>query len=269
MTSVSAALLASLAVLLWPSSRRSGKRAAAQILGGASVSGSDGAPAGPPRGDGPEGCGPGGASRTDVSPASVWRSDPAALYRARRARRRQGQAETVALDLLDAIAPALRAGLSPQRSFELAAQVGAGSMPEGYRPALGLDEPGETAADIWERWARQARSDDLAFVASAWRLSETVGAPLAEAVDRAASQLRSGLSRRRRLAAAIAGPRATVTVLTVLPLSGPVFGLACGLSPGAMYLSTGLATGSALLGGALILLGRWWCTRIVRAAGAS
>ncbi|MDN5791324.1 MAG: hypothetical protein L0H25_10710, partial [Micrococcales bacterium] len=206
---------------------------------------------------------------TGASPVYVWRSDPVALYRARRVRRRRGQAETAALDLLDAIAPALRAGLSPQRSFELAAQAGAGSMPGGYGPAPDLDGPGESAALIWERWARQARSADLAFVASAWRLSETAGAPLAEAVDRAASQLRSGLSRRRRLAAAIAGPRATVTVLTVLPMSGPLFGLACGLSPGAMYLSTRLATGSALLGAGLILLGRWWCTRIVRAAGAS
>ncbi len=115
----------------------------------------------------------------------------------------------------------------------------------------------------------ESGSADLAFVASAWRLSESTGAPLAEAVDRAAAQLRSGLSRRRRLAAAIAGPRATVTLLTALPLSGPLLGLACGLSPSALYLSSAPAAGSALIGAFLTVLGRWWCTRIVRAAGAS
>jgi tight adherence protein B len=113
--------------------------------------------------------------------------------------------------------------------------------------------------------AEQTGSSIVQEVAAAWGLSETTGCPLAEAVERAAAQLRSALATRRKVRAAVAGPQATVTVLTVLPLTGPLFGLACGVPPGELY---GNAIGLSCLGAGVVLIifGREWCRRLVRQA---
>jgi Flp pilus assembly protein TadB len=68
---------------------------------------------------------------------------------------------------------------------------------------------------------------------------------------------------------AVAGPRATVTVLTVLPLTGPAFGLACGIDPATLYLGSPIATAAAVAGLTLIAVGRLWCSRMIRRAVAS
>ncbi|MCU1538247.1 MAG: Type secretion system domain [Humibacillus sp.] len=124
-------------------------------------------------------------------------------------------------------------------------------------------------ADVWAQWARLTRSSDLAFVASAWSLSEHHGAPLAVAVERAAAGLREARARRRRVAVAVAGPRATVTVLTLLPLAGPAFGAACGIDPATLYLSSPLATAGAVTGVLLIVVGRLWCRAMIGRAVAA
>ena len=119
---------------------------------------------------------------------------------------------------------------------------------------------------VWGDWATRSASPELALVAAAWRLSETTGAPLASAVDRAVRGLLDARSRRSKVAVAVAGPRATVSVLTLLPLTGPLFGLACGIDPATLYLGSPIATLSVVLGIFLVWVGRVWCTRMVRRA---
>ena len=128
---------------------------------------------------------------------------------------------------------------------------------------------GEGLAPVWAEWARLTRAPEIAFVASAWALSEQHGAPLAVAVERGAAGLREARARQRRVQVAVAGPRATVTVLTVLPLTGPAFGLACGIDPVTLYLGSPVGAASATVGVALIVIGRLWCGRMVRRAVAS
>jgi Flp pilus assembly protein TadB len=123
-------------------------------------------------------------------------------------------------------------------------------------------------AAVWFDWARLTRAPEIAFVASAWALSERHGAPLAVAVERAAAALRESRARQRKVRVAVAGPRATVTVLTVLPLTGPAFGLACGIDPATLYLGSRIGALSAALGVGLIVLGRLWCRRMIRKAVA-
>ena len=65
---------------------------------------------------------------------------------------------------------------------------------------------------------------------------------------------------------AVAGPRASATVLTLLPLTGPLFGLACGIDPVMLYLWSPVAMVSVVLGVALVWAGRVWCARMIRAA---
>ncbi|NUR80283.1 MAG: hypothetical protein HOQ21_07545 [Dermatophilaceae bacterium] len=131
---------------------------------------------------------------------------------------------------------------------------------------LAAAERAEALSPVWAHWGARSGSAELALVGAAWQLSETTGAPLSFAVDRAVRGLLDARARRRKVAVAVAGPRATVTVLTVLPLTGPLFGLAVGIDPRALYLDSSLATGCVAAGLALVWAGRVWCTRMVRRA---
>lgn len=302
---VVAAVLLFVAVLLWPN-RPSARRRVARMLLDPGARGSDGGKgrgrgkgmrrtdgAGPVTGRS-EGA-PGGGWPSDLALAArtLWRADPVAVLRRWRARRRPETLLAAALSVLEGIEPAIRAGLTPADAVRISAgavgprpggAVASGAQTAGTqpRPLMVRARPDEVSrlatallegvsrgvplSDVWQRLAVRTGSTDLAFVASAWHLSESTGAPLAVAVERAAEGLRDGRSRRRRVAVAVAGPRATVTVLTLLPLTGPLFGLACGVGPGELYLSTPLATVSVLAGVVLIVAGRFWCTRLVRRA---
>ncbi|MEO7753288.1 MAG: type II secretion system F family protein [Terracoccus sp.] len=212
----------------------------------------------------------------------MWREDPVEAVRRWRAHRRPDGVVTGALSALEGIGPALRAGLTPADAVRIATAVDrpelldADGGPRDLRGSPGARalstalvdglSRGVPLSDVWQRIAVRADSPDLAFVAAAWHLSESTGAPLAVAVERAAEALRQGRSRQRRVAVAVAGPRATVTVLTMLPLAGPLFGLACGVGPGELYLSTPMATMSLVAGLVLIAAGRLWCRRLVRRA---
>lgn len=125
---------------------------------------------------------------------------------------------------------------------------------------------GGSVAAVWADYADRSGSRDLAFVAAAWRLSEDTGVPLALAVARAAAGLREARTRQRKVAVAVAGPRATVAVLTVLPLTGPLFGLACGVGPAELYGERPIGALSAVGGVLLMALGRFWCRRMIRRA---
>ncbi|WP_020145205.1 type II secretion system F family protein [Terracoccus sp. 273MFTsu3.1] len=131
---------------------------------------------------------------------------------------------------------------------------------------LDASDRAEPTSPVWAEWAARSASPELALVAAAWRLSETTGAPLASAVDRAVGGLLDARARRGKVAVAVAGPRATVTVLTLLPLTGPLFGLACGIDPATLYLGSPIATASVVAGLLLVWAGRVWCSRMVRRA---
>ncbi|EWT03694.1 hypothetical protein N865_09475 [Intrasporangium oryzae NRRL B-24470] len=125
---------------------------------------------------------------------------------------------------------------------------------------------GSSVAAVWADYADRTGSRELTFVAAAWRLSEDTGVPLAVAVERAAAGLREARTRQRKVAVAVAGPKATVAVLTVLPLTGPLFGLACGVGPAELYGGRPVATASATCGVLLMVVGRLWCRRMIRRA---
>ena len=279
-----AAVLLGVAVLLWP--RRASARSPIAGLRPVDVL--------------QAGSGPAPGARGDVDPdnatSSLWQQDPVDLYRQWRLRRRPGDLVDDVLDLLRGIGPALGAGLTPARAIELAATSTLGAervslarestRRQGRRGDRNRVDPSAARADIdrlvgalldasdraeptspvWAAWADRSASTELALVAAAWRLSETTGAPLASAVDRAVRGLLDARARRSKVAVAVAGPRATVTVLTLLPLTGPLFGLACGIDPATLYLGSPVATACAGLGLVLVWAGRVWCTRMVRRA---
>lgn len=234
---------------------------------------------------------PAGAEHEE--PPSLWQQDPVDLYRRWRLRRRPGELVDDVLDLLRGIAPGLESGLTPSRAIGLAATSTLGgdrvalargavgtrrrrtTAPDGSSvhdidllvgQLLHVTEQAQPVSPVWAEWAQRSASAELAFVAAAWRLSETTGAPLASAVGRAVRGLLDARARRGKVAVAVAGPRATVTVLTVLPLTAPLFGMACGIDPVTLYLGSPIATVSAASGIALGWAGRAWCRRMIRSA---
>ena len=124
---------------------------------------------------------------------------------------------------------------------------------------------GATLGPLWREAAESAGSTELLLLAQAWSLTEDMGAPLAQAVRTTAGLLEARIAHERALATAVAGAKATVNVLTVLPIGGPLVALLLGIGPGELYGVSRLTQGSLVLGLCLAGIGRWWVRRMVRA----
>jgi tight adherence protein B len=227
---LTAALLAAVACLLWPV-RGDGPRAASSRGGGG-----------------------------QRSPSSIFTAVGSAC---RPARRRSDDpwvadfAEVVAVGLdagLDLPAAALASARSPgvrARAPWLADRLGA-SAAEG----LGVTRVLETRADAGAGVGPQAQRD-LALLVAAWRLAEDVGAASSAVTASAATSIRERRVAADRTAVVVAGPRASMVLLSALPLAGPVAALFVGLPPNRLYDSTA-ARVLAGVGVVLTAAGWWW-----------
>ena len=186
------------------------------------------------------------------------------------------------LGLLEAIAPALDAGMAPAAALRIAAEARSGperterlqrtGRAERLDPLAAMASDmasaaadGATLGPLWREAAESADSEELLLLAQAWSLTEDMGAPLAHAVRTTAGLLEARIVHERRLAAAVAGAKATVNVLTVLPLGGPLLALTLGIGPSELYGGSRLTQASLVLGLGLAGIGRWWVRRMVRA----
>lgn len=100
-------------------------------------------------------------------------------------------------------------------------------------------------------------------------IAEASGCPLADVLSRFAAQLEVEDDADAARQTALAGPKATVTLLTWLPLMGLGLGTALGVDPLAILLGTPLGLAVLAAGIALTVAGRIWSARLVAtAAGA-
>jgi tight adherence protein B len=106
-------------------------------------------------------------------------------------------------------------------------------------------------------------------VGQAQQLSASVGVPLADAWEAAAALIREREMVRRKVAVSLAGPRATMRVLTLLPLAGPVVGVVFGIDPWRLFAGSPITLAALFLGLGLVGVGRWWCRRLVGRLGLS
>jgi tight adherence protein B len=169
---------------------------------------------------------------------------------------------------LSLLAAALRVGTTPALALVTVARA---MSPGPELRALLVDlvgaepgDPGLTA--VWHWHAERLDSEDLRFVGRAWQLTERTGAPLAVALVSVERVLRTRQRARERVATAAAGPRSSMAVLVALPCAGPLVGLAFGIDPVALYLSSTAAIASAVLGFVLALLAWVWARRIINGA---
>ncbi|NMR19779.1 type II secretion system F family protein [Cellulomonas fimi] len=148
------------------------------------------------------------------------------------------------------VASQLRAGADPARAWQVALgrPLGAGGRPD----AAALAGRGDEA--------------QVAAVLVAGELARELGAPLAAVLDRVAQALAAGEEAEGERRAALAGPRATAGVLTMLPVLGVVLGTAVGADPVAVLLDGGIGTLGLAIGAALLAVGRWWIARLVMIA---
>lgn len=115
---------------------------------------------------------------------------------------------------------------------------------------------------------RAVAPDDpaLAWVAVACRAAELGGAPVAGVLDAVATTLRAEGDGARARQAALAGPRATATVLSWLPLAGFGLGLAIGVDAVTVLVTTPPGWVCLTLGVGLWGAGRRWMAVLLRRA---
>ncbi|HEY1158219.1 MAG TPA: hypothetical protein VGE95_18290 [Arthrobacter sp.] len=117
--------------------------------------------------------------------------------------------------------------------------------------------------------ARDREARTWSQLAACFDIAEASGCPLADVLTRFAAQLEAEDDADSARQTALAGPKATVRLLTWLPLMGLGLGAALGVDPLATLLGTPLGL-AALLGGAVLTgAGRAWSARLVSAAAGS
>jgi tight adherence protein B len=149
---------------------------------------------------------------------------------------------TAVLDLISGLAADLRAGAAPAAAIEAA------------RAALDTGVPDAAVGRALRR------------LSAAYDVSERLGAPLADLLDRVEVDLRGIERTRATVAAQTTGARASAALLALLPVAGVGLGYAMGADPGHALLRTPVGAGCAL--GALLLQcgGMAWTGRLCRAA---
>ena len=105
-----------------------------------------------------------------------------------------------------------------------------------------------------------------AELAACFDIAAASGCPLADVLTRLAAQLEVEDDAEAARQTALAGPKATVTLLTWLPLLGLGLGVALGVDPLSILLGTPFGVAALAAGVVLTAAGRIWSARLVRSA---
>lgn len=163
------------------------------------------------------------------------------------------------------LAVLMRAGLSPRAAWH---HLGDSPLPRAV--SARLQHPGDIGAAIDDTVASMDDESPEAVAASAiavcWAVASQAGAPLAPALSAIADGLRDAAATERDIDVALAGPKATAKLVTLLPLAGIGFGAALGFDTIGVLLGTPVGLVSALSGVVFIMLGRRWSNRLVERA---
>lgn len=172
-------------------------------------------------------------------------------------------------DALEVVVAALRAGLPPGDALHIMAESTEWGRVEQERVAHVCERVGQGAPTrpAWTEPGGEGKvSDAYRTVGGVWDLAGRTGAPLADALVQVADHLREQARMRDRLDALAAAPRTSQRLLTLLPLVGPVLAVLVGADPMALYASSPVAVGAAILGLVLNVVGWRWSRRLVAAA---
>ncbi|MBK6762117.1 MAG: type II secretion system F family protein [Micrococcales bacterium] len=199
-------------------------------------------------------------------PASVR---PRVIRRSRSSWRRFGSwrrtsSEAAVMEVLGAFRDELRSGAALRDGFERAAGDCADEI---VRHAVATSRLGGDVASALRTGA--GGQSLLLALAALWQVCEGSGAAMAAALDRLVQGAEQAAAVRREVRAQLAGPRATVRVLVLLPLIGVGMGLLMGADPVGFLLGTIWGWGCLGLAGLLEVLGVVWMRKLVAGVEAS
>lgn len=163
------------------------------------------------------------------------------------------------------LAPESRIILAAVRAATLGGSPAGGAI-RGAALAVG------TGRDRGKSAGRGAGADEQRVwgdLAACFDIAEASGCPLADVLTRFAAQLESDDDAEAVRQTALAGPRATVRLLTWLPLFGLGLGLLLGIDPLKILLGTPFGVAALAAGLILTTAGRIWSSRLVRAAAGA
>lgn len=184
------------------------------------------------------------------------------VWRVAGCQRTEAERRAAVVALCAALAAELRAGRPPDEALRHAARYSAPVAPRAVAAAsTGLDTVSALIAD-----ARLPGAGGLRGVAACLEVAAGTGAGLAAAIERVHAALRAEQEQRDRIAAELAGPRATARLLAGLPVVGLAIGHAIGADPVGVLLGT--TWGLAVLAAGLALngLGLWWVSALAARA---
>ncbi len=186
------------------------------------------------------------------------------LWRARHQVRGQLSAVEAMADAVHGLVAELRAGAHPVAAAESAARD-AGAPADAVLLAIAATARlGGDLTSVLDRFATNTPAvlPVLRPLVHAWSLAQRHGLPLADVLDAVRRDVAGRVRFAHKIKARMAGPRASGTVLAVLPLVGVLLGEAMGAHPAQVLLTA--APGQALLavGTTLICLGLYWIHRL-------
>ncbi|MDP9886288.1 tight adherence protein B [Sinomonas atrocyanea] len=204
-------------------------------------------------------------------------------HRAARERARAAEEFQHAAILVGQLAALLRAGRTPEQMWRQASEAyrvgqrGSEDLtPRVLRAAAMSADLGRPVAASIRTAARdgehsappaaRAAAGIWLSVAACIEAAEASGSALAGVLERLAAQLEADADAVAARSVALAGPRATAKVLSILPVAGLGLGMLMGADPFGILLSTPLGAMCLGLGAALTVAGRWWSDRLVRSA---
>ncbi|MCD4852448.1 hypothetical protein LN996_16660 [Arthrobacter sp. AK01] len=152
------------------------------------------------------------------------------------------------------------AGLTPESLLVVAAARAASTV--GNPPA---DAIRQAVARMYPRRGSSERRVWMEL-AACLEVSETSGCPLADLLTRFAAQLEAEEDAEAARQTALAGPKATVRLLSWLPVFGLVLGMALGVDPLGILLDNFLGVATFAAGLLLTVVGRVWSSRLVASA---
>ena len=150
-----------------------------------------------------------------------------------------------------------------------AAALGGSSVAVAIRRAVSGGPAGDSGAGaaISVRAGRDVRV--WGELAACFDTAEASGCPLADVLARFAAHLEAEDDAEGARQTALAGPRATVRLLTWLPVSGLGLGLLLGVDPIATLLENPWGLLALAAGVVLTAAGRVWSSKLVRAAAGA
>lgn len=182
-----------------------------------------------------------------------------------RKKRQQITAAEQTAAMLGSLVSDLKAGASPHDAVVHVAMDAPADLVDTcqvavHRSASGIS-PAVAFMEAPERFA------DLRAVGRLWQVAEARGIALAGLLEHMQQRIDTRLTQSRTSEAALQGPKATATILSLLPIVGIAMGSAMGAKPWSFLTHTGLG-GMLLVGGVfLTCAGFVWVQRIIDKAG--